>query len=313
METILIIDDSMFNVAYLAQLLGKEYNIISASNGTEGLAMAQNHLPSLILLDIEMPGLDGFQVVERLQHIKETQEIPVVFLTGIADAQIEERAFFSGAVDYIQKPFSGNVVCARVRTHINLFKYRKLLETQMYTDVLTDVYTRKHCMDYILKQWQICLRDKNYISIAIADIDFFKKVNDTFGHFEGDRVLRVVARTINDILQQHDGYIARMGGEEFVMILCGKAKDAAVEVMSGICSAVRGKEIYQGGDSSKNRIYVTISIGGITVIPNEEITSEQCEKIADKMLYSAKHKGRDRVEWMVKSDDDTWTSLAEGT
>ena len=299
METILIVDDSPFNVSYLSYLLEKEYRIIIAENGTDGLEMAKNEHPTLILLDIEMPGLTGFQVIEKLQASKDTQEIPVVFLTGIDDTQTEEHAFFSGAVDFIRKPFSGNVVRARVRTHVNLFQYRKLLETQMYTDVLTDVYTRKHCLDYLNEQWLDCIREGDSISLGIADIDFFKKVNDTFGHLEGDRVLRVVAKTIQEVLQRYDGYIARIGGEEFLLLLRGTSRQAVIKIMTEICDTVCNLEIYKDGDCLQDRILVTISIGGVTITPDAKITPKQVEKIADNMLYTAKRNGRNRVEWAM--------------
>ncbi|MBE6034968.1 MAG: diguanylate cyclase [Clostridiales bacterium] len=298
METILIIDDSFFNIKLLKDILQKDYNIIYANQGEKGLEIAKAMQPSLILLDIEMPGLNGFQVMERLQAAKETQQIPVVFLTGVDDTATEEKAFFCGAVDYIRKPFCCNVVCARVRTHINMFRYRKMLETQMYIDVLTGLYTRKHCIDYINKQWKRSIEEGLPFSLGIADIDFFKSVNDTYGHQEGDRVLSAVANLMKNAMPEENDYIARIGGEEFYLIIIGESRAKAAEIMENVCNAVGKESVCQVGGNSEESISVTISIGGSTIIPCERDSAEAFTAIADKMLYEAKGNGRNRVVWI---------------
>ncbi|QIB70394.1 diguanylate cyclase [Aminipila butyrica] len=300
METILIIDDSLFNIQLLKGILQKEYNIIYASEGKKGIEIARDMQPSLILLDIEMPGLNGFEVMERLQSSKETQQLPVVFLTGVDDTLTEEKAFFCGAVDYIRKPFSANVVCARVRTHINMFKYRKMLETQMYIDVLTGLYTRKHCLDYISRQWKHCIDNKLPFSLGIADIDFFKRVNDTYGHQEGDRVLNSVANVMKKALPEDNNYVARMGGEEFYLILVGEPKDRVTNIIQGTCLAVANNHIVKPCEEpgQEQEIKVTISIGGSTIVPSPRDSVEAFTAIADQMLYKAKGNGRNQVVWI---------------
>ncbi|QAT43656.1 GGDEF domain-containing response regulator [Aminipila luticellarii] len=298
METILIVDDSFFNIQLLKGILQKDYNIIYASDGEKGLEIAKVMQPSLILLDVEMPGLNGFQVMERLQSLKETQQIPVVFLTGVDDTATEEKAFFCGAVDYIRKPFCCNVVCARVRTHINMFKYRQMLEAQMYIDVLTGLYTRKHCIDHVNKQWKQCIQDKTPFSLGIADIDFFKRVNDTYGHQEGDRVLNNVANIMKQSMPEENNYIARVGGEEFFLILTSENRDRVSEVIQHVCKAVGQKCVCKAGGNSDQEINVTISIGGSTIIPSERDSLDDFIAIADQMLYKAKNNGRNRVVWI---------------
>jgi len=297
-ETILIIDDSFFNIKLLEGILQKDYNIVYANEGEEGFEMAKVKQPSLILLDIEMPGMNGFQVLEKLQVTKETQQIPVVFLTGVDDTATEEKAFFCGAVDYIRKPFCGNVVCARVRTHINMFRYRKMLETQMYIDVLTGLYTRKHCIDYVNKQWKNSIKEGIPFSLGIADIDFFKRVNDTYGHQEGDRVLSAVADLMKNAMPDDNNYIARMGGEEFYLIMVGESKARALEIMENVCNAVGRQSVCKVGGNSDEEINVTISIGGRTIIPSEKDSVDTFAAIADKMLYEAKDRGRNQVVWI---------------
>lgn len=306
METILIIDDSFFNVSILKDMLQKDYNIIYANDGEKGFEIAKVMQPSLILLDIEMPGLNGFQVMEKLQAQNQTQQIPVVFLTGVDDTATEEKAFFYGAVDYIRKPFCCNVVCARVRTHINMFRYRKMLETQMYVDVLTGLYTRTHCINYLAKQWKNCIEEEVPFSIGIADIDFFKRVNDTYGHQEGNRVLNIVANTIKDAMPKGNNYVSRMGGEEFFLIVVGEKSKRASEIMQNVCDCIRNKKIprnlnYHDEKISKNmeeEIRVTISIGGSTIVPSKGDFVDDFISIADKMLYKAKENGRDQVIWI---------------
>ncbi|WP_352400692.1 diguanylate cyclase [Anaerotignum sp.] len=296
MEKVLIIDDSIFNVKMLKDLLDKEYKIIYATNGSDGFEIAKVQQPSLILLDIEMPGQNGFQIMEKLQEDNETQQIPVVFLTGVNDTISEEKAFFCGAVDYIRKPYYGNVVRARVRTHVNMYRYRRMLETQMYIDVITGLYTRVHCIGYMDKLWQSCIQEKNPFSLGVVDIDYFKRVNDTYGHQEGDRVLGIVAEIMKATMPKENNYIARMGGEEFFILLHGEKSAKAAEIMTTVCSAVGHRNILQ--DDKKNYINVTISIGGGTVIPSSRDSLKSFIVLADKMLYKAKNNGRNQVVWM---------------
>lgn len=297
-ETILIIDDSYFNVSLLKDILQKDYNIIYANDGLKGFEVAKVMQPSLILLDIEMPRLNGFQVMEKLQAQNETQQIPVVFLTGVDDTATEEKAFFCGAVDYIRKPFCCNVVCARVRTHINMFRYRKMLETQMYIDVLTGLYTRKHCIDYLSKQWKNCIDEKVSFSLGVADIDFFKRVNDTYGHQQGDRVLRDVADTIKEAMPKGNNYVARMGGEEFFLVVVGENSVNTSKIMRKVCEAVRSKNMIQNVCDYEEVISVTISIGGSTIVPSKNDSVDYFIEVADKLLYEAKENGRNQVVWI---------------
>lgn len=298
METILLIDDSSFNVKLLKDLLEKDYNIIYANDGSQGFEIAKAKQPSLILLDIEMPGLNGFQIMEMLQETPETQQIPVIFLTGVDDTATEEKAFFCGAVDYIRKPFCGNVVCARVRTQINMFRYRRMLESQMYTDVLTGLYTRKHCVDYMKKVWQTCIDEKTPFSLGVVDIDYFKRVNDTYGHQDGDRVLNAVANIMKAAMPKDNNYIARMGGEEFFIVLCGEKNTKVAEIMRNVCNSVGRESVCKIGGVSKAGINVTISIGGCTVVPSSRDSLDSFISIADQMLYKAKNNGRNRVIWI---------------
>lgn len=298
METILIIDDSYFNVRLLKEILEKDYDIIYANEGEKGFEIAKKIKPSLILLDIEMPGLNGFQVMEKLKKEEETQQIPVVFLTGVDDAAIEEKAFFSGAVDYIRKPFSCNVVYARVRTHVNMFRYSKLLETQMYIDELTQLYTRKHCIDYMNKQWQYCIEKQITFSLGIVDIDFFKRINDTYGHQQGDRVLNSVSNAMKNAMPKENNYIARMGGDEFYLIVIGENRIRTLEIMENVCDAVSRERVCKVGASSGEGISATISLGGSTVVPTMRDSVNNFREIADKMMYKAKDNGRNQVVWI---------------
>ncbi len=171
-----------------------------------------------------------------------------------------------------------------------------MLETQMYIDVITGLYTRVHCIEYMDKLWQTCIQEKTPFSLGVVDIDYFKRVNDTYGHQEGDRVLGAVAETMKKTMPRGNNYIARMGGEEFFILLSGEKSTKAAEIMATVCNAVGQKSIVN--DNESHDINVTISIGGGTVIPSNRDSLNSFIVLADKMLYKAKNNGRNQVVWM---------------
>ncbi len=294
MERILIVDDSPLQAAQLKSILEKNYDITIAQTAEVGLRYASTETFSLILLDVVMPGMDGFTLLKKLQEEIVTQSIPVILITSLSDIENEQHGLVLGAVDYITKPFSPLIVEARVNTHIKLYNYRKQVEYQSMTDQLTGVANRRQHDHYSIIKWNEAVRLRVPFSICMFDIDFFKAFNDTFGHPAGDKVITSVAQTISSYLQRSTDFFARYGGEEFVAFILGGNSTKTFKHVTKIRKAVENLHIPHAPSVSE---WVTISIGGVTLVPQSENAYPSYLKIADTMLYDAKKFGRNQVVW----------------
>lgn len=301
MNQILIIDDSAFAVRVLADILKDTYDVICASNGEEGVRLARECAPSLIMLDIEMPGMDGFEVLKILKDHRETEMIPVVFLTAIVDSEYEERGFLCGAVDYIRKPYNRNVVKVRVQTHVNLAEYRKQIERQLNIDTLTGVYNRRGLEGYKKEAAKAAVREKKTFTYILFDIDYFKRVNDSYGHLQGDHVLKQVASILKECVSVAGGYVARIGGEEFSVAFCGCGKDKIDQMIHHIYEKIREAQI--PNEKSETAPYLTISAGGAGKLIDRESDVTEILRLADKMLYRSKENGRNRFTWYEETEE----------
>ena len=294
MEKILIIDDSPLQVAQLKDILSDEYDIDIEQSAEDGFELARAGNYSLILLDVVLPGMDGFTLLKILQEESNTKTVPVIMITTLSDIEHEQRGLTLGAVDYISKPFSPLIVKARVDTHIKLYNYRRQVEQQSKTDQMTGIANRRRHDEYSVEKWKESVRLQTPFSICMFDIDHFKSFNDTFGHPAGDKVIASVAKTIASYLHRSTDFFARYGGEEFVAILLGDDSDKVFEYIKTIRQAVEDLHIPHNPSVSE---WVTVSIGGITIIPDAEKSYDFYLKIADAMLYDAKKFGRNRVVW----------------
>lgn len=295
MEKILIVDDSILQAAKLKSILEEEYEITVAHSPEEGLTLASEGHFSLILLDVVMPGMDGFTLLKKLQEEIITQNVPVILITSLADVQNEQTGLILGAVDYIIKPFNPLIVKARVNTHVKLYTYRKQIEHQSRTDQLTGVANRRQYDSYSAQKWKEAARLRVPFSVCMFDIDRFKVYNDTFGHPAGDKVIAAVAKTASSYLRRSTDFFARYGGEEFVAFLMGDESGKAFAYLKEIRQAVESMHIPHDPAVSQ---WVTVSIGGVTVMPKEELSFDFVVKMADNMLYDAKKTGRNQVVWM---------------
>ena len=294
MEKILIIDDSRLYAAQLESILENDYEITIAQTGEEGLMYASTGTFSLILLDVVMPGMDGFTLLKKLQEEIITQSVPVILVTSLSDIEHEQRGLVLGAVDYITKPFHPLIVKARVNTHIKLYNYRKQVEHQSMTDQLTGIANRRQHDVYSTVKWDEATRLQVPFSVCMFDIDHFKAFNDTYGHPAGDKVIINVAKTISSYLQRSTDFVARYGGEEFVAFLVGESSAKAFKYLKKIRKAVEELGIPHAPSIAES---VTISVGGIKLIPQRGDSYDFYLKIADTMLYDAKNFGRNRVVW----------------
>jgi diguanylate cyclase (GGDEF)-like protein len=282
---VLIVDDSPANIQVLAVGLKERFRLKIATDGERCLELATTDpMPDLILLDIEMPGMGGYEVCQRLKEQPETQHIPVIFVTGRTSENDEEKGLQLGAVDYITKPIRPAIVLARVTTHITLKQQRDALQKMALHDQLTELYNRRYLMEAADQKIAQSRRYKFPLCVLMLDVDHFKKVNDNYGHAVGDSVLKVVA----EILQRQsrkDDIAARIGGEEFVLLLGQCNKPDAVKRAEQL-----RLEIEQANPEG---IKVTVSIGLAEYQQQEGF--DALLSLADQRLYQAKETGRNRV------------------
>jgi diguanylate cyclase (GGDEF)-like protein len=283
---ILVVDDIPTNAQALALLLKDDYVIKVATGGVRALELAgKDPIPDLILLDVQMPDMDGYDVLRLLRENSNTAQIPIIFVTGKDSVEDEEYGLELGAVDYITKPIRPSIVKARVKTHIMLKEQNNKLIAMATHDQLTGLYNRHYLADTLSKKLSQCKRHNEALSVIMADIDHFKNVNDTFGHLMGDIILKAVGNVIQDSARKED-ISARFGGEEFVLVLDNCTAEDAM---------IKAEKIRKAIESLTTQgIEVTVSFGVAQL--NENIQRyEDLLKNADTALYIAKEEGRNRV------------------
>lgn len=306
--SILVVDDMPENIDVLKDALKNDYIVRPAMNGAVALKIAASEpKPDLILLDIMMPEMDGYEVIRRLQANSNTYKIPVMFVTAVTDTESELKGLKLGAVDYITKPFNSAIVLARVRTHLELRDARiklerqnrelksktELLEKLAHIDGLTNIPNRRS-FDLMLEiEWGRALRNNSPLSIIIADIDHFKSYNDNYGHTEGDQCLCAVAQCLSSLMQRPTDMVARYGGEEFVAILPDTDVRGAALLAEHWRAGVEKMHIPHA--HSKTTDHVTLSVGYASMIPSRNQIPYYLLGIADEMLYQSKDGGRNQV------------------
>ena len=300
MDKILVIDDSAVKAEYLRSILKEEYDVTVCNTAKEGLSAAKEGCFGLILLDIVMPDMDGFVLLQELKETDLTKHIPVIMLTSLSDVQYEERGLLMGAVDYVAKPFSPVIIRARVNSHIQLYHYQMEFKQQAMVDELTGVANRRRYEGESLAKWREAIRFGMPLSICMFDIDKFKLYNDTFGHPAGDQVISAVAKTASSYFQRSMDLFARYGGEEFIAVFVGSDGHNAFEFLKTIRQAVEDLHIPHCSPVSQ---WVTVSVGGVSLIPKVGDSYDTYLKLADTMLYDAKRLGRNRVVWSYEGKE----------
>lgn len=293
-QTILIVDDAKTNINILAELLKPDFRIRAATNGEKALEIAFSvNPPDLILLDVLMPGIDGYEVCKRMKASSQTKNIPVIFITGKVTEEDEIYGFNLGAVDYITKPFSPVIVKARVNMHAELKRHRDYLEGISYLDGLTGIPNRRRFNEYLSFACDFSHREEVPVSMVMMDIDHFKLFNDHYGHQEGDSCLIQIAQALSGIIVERTDLVARYGGEEFACILPNRTEEEALEIAQKLRRAVLDLRIPH--ETSRVEPIVTISLGVATVIPSADKTCKDLIKAADEALYRSKESGRNKV------------------
>ena len=291
-NTILIVDDDKIILQALTLILGDEYILHVARTGEEAIDIAKRTLPDLILLDVIMSDMSGFDVISVLKNSPETAEVPIIFITGMNSRDDEARGLALGASDYINKPFTRSIVKLRVGNQLKIVNQIRLIQRMSVTDTLTGVANRRQFNTWMDQEWRRAARFENHISVLIVDIDFFKVFNDTHGHLEGDMALKTVAEVMSGALKRSRDLVARWGGEEFALILPDTDMAGAVLVGEVMRKAIEKKVILYKDDAP---VHITASIGVHSVIPDKRDSIEGFISEADKALYEAKRSGRNRV------------------
>lgn len=288
---VLLVDDEKINLKVLASLLKDDYTLKLAKSGEQALMCAiAAPLPDLILLDVMMPEMDGYQVIKILKENEVTQNIPVIFVTSLNSVAEEEKGLILGAVDYIIKPYSPPIVKMRVRNHLRFVRKLKLLERYSYLDGLTEIPNRRRFEEIFTQECKRALRSNNCISVAMLDIDYFKQYNDYYGHAAGDQTLQQVAKVLQQNLKRSSDLVARYGGEEFVFVLPDTFHDDAVAIAEQVRNSL--SELSIPHERSKAAAHVSVSIGIASCQSKTEIDAGAFLKQADKNLYAAKAAGR---------------------
>jgi diguanylate cyclase (GGDEF)-like protein len=298
METkkiILVIDDDPLMLGALTSILSPHYHVKAARDGATGLVLANKYDVDLILLDVVMKNMSGYEVLDALKENEKTKETPVIFITGREGIGEEAKALSSGAVDYIRKPIIPEIVILRVGIHMQLLTQMRIIERFSLTDGLTGANNRR-CFDQQLEaEWNRAARNSAPLSMLMFDIDHFKKFNDTYGHLNGDHALKTFANVLTNTIQRGSDYVFRWGGEEFAALLPDTPLDGAITLAEKIREKIAATPIIMGKESTR----ITTSIGVSSTVPNHTTypwgAAEFCEGL-DKALYKAKKEGRNRVE-----------------
>jgi diguanylate cyclase (GGDEF)-like protein len=304
---VLIVDDSPTIRAALRSLVEKMgHTVIEAEDGSKGLTIYGRDRPDLVLIDVVMPVMDGYEAARQMRQSLPDEWIPIIFLSSKEADQDLDRAIEAGGDDYLVKPVSYVVLNAKIRAlqRIESTRSRLLemsrdlaaanreLENLSRQDGLTGIANRRYFDSYLLTEVKRASRERQPLSLILADVDHFKAFNDCYGHQAGDDCLRQVASTLKAVGRRPADLAARYGGEEFAIVLPATAMEGAIDVAKSLARAIEGMSIphLRSGVSPT----ISLSQGVASLIPAQDTTPESVIELADQALYQAKQQGRNR-------------------
>jgi diguanylate cyclase (GGDEF)-like protein len=304
---VLVVDDNRVNVGLLTGILQKRnYAVRNATDGPQALAVMRAAPPEIVLLDIRLPGMDGYEICRQMKADPRTKDIPVIFVSALDDGLDKARAFEVGGIDYVAKPFSAAEVVARVENQLKISRLQRrlgeknaelervnrLLQSLSYVDALTGIANRRHFDEVFDGEWRRAFRDESSLCVILVDVDLFKAFNDSYGHQSGDECLKHVAVEVSGVVRRGGDLAARYGGEEFGAVLAGTERTGGLIVAEDMRMRVEGLKIAHKGSPFR---VVTISLGVKAMRPGPKDTPEAMLVAADRALYKAKEQGRNRV------------------
>ena len=287
-SSILIVDDDKSSIDVLVHILRNEYAIHVAKNAQAALKCAVNDNPDIILLDVLMPEISGFDLIKKLKENEKTLSIPVIFITGLANAADEERGFLLGAVDYITKPFNNSIVKARIRTHMKSVYHIRTIEKLGTMDALTETANRRAFFDHLDREWERAGKQKKTLGILLVDVDMLKQYNQTYGHLQGDVMLHALGRVFGRYSAAEGSLVARLESDEFAIILPETDAAGAMNVAESIRNDVYALEIPSIGAM---KTQATVSIGVAATVPDESTSATDLLREAKERLREAKVMG----------------------
>lgn len=293
-NSILIIDDEAMNIKALMSILSQDYTLFAHKNPQDSLAVTKQLNPDLILLDVMMPGRDGFEVIHELKEDTDTADIPVIFITGMNAPESEVKGFSLGAVDYIHKPFLAPIVQARIQSQIKIINLLRKVQDMSVTDYLTGIGNRRYFNVKLNEEWDRAKRLQIPLGFILLDIDNFKVFNDTHGHLCGDMALQSVARMMKAAITRATDKVARWGGEEFAVILPNTDNEGTLLIAEKIRESIEKNMILYEGEIE---LRFTVSMGAHSLIPQRDDIYNLTLFVSDTddALYRAKIKGKNQV------------------
>ena len=284
MKHILMVDDVATNLKCAGEVLKDKYEISKAKSGKQALEMIEERRPDLVLMDISMPDMDGYEVVEKIRENADWADIPVVFLTADADSESEMKAFKLGAMDFIRKPFDPNILITRMDRILQIEETRRELKLNARRDVLTDLWNRQYLEECVNKEGE---KPKGSGALVLIDMDNFKAINDSYGHIAGDRILEQFAEVLRNFASEGD-VVSRLGGDEFGVFFKGLTDTEELDRrITGIIKCVEEKlSELEGGDNSVS------ASAGVALMPEDGVDFLTLYNKADKALYYVKQNGK---------------------
>jgi two-component system, cell cycle response regulator len=296
---ILVVDDNQDNIEIIAtRLRFRGYEILEASDGAQALSLVRECAPDLLLLDVMLPDIDGYEISRRIKGAADLPFIPIILVTARDSTQDKVAGLDAGADDYLTKPINFPELEARVRSMLRIKRLQDELEEKnrelerlSISDGLTGLFNHRHIHDLLAEEYERVHRTHDCMSVAMFDLDRFKGVNDTYGHQAGDRVLVELADILRESARDIDR-LGRYGGEEFIALL----PETCIEDAAVFVERVRREVARHHFDIGREEpLHMTLS-AGVATYPHEHIDSvETLVKLADQALYAAKESGRDRV------------------
>lgn len=290
---LLVVDDQAINIQVMQHCFAADYQVFTATHGEQAVALCKSNPPDLILLDVVMPGMDGFEVCRQLKADALCRHIPVIFVTSHNEPVQETHGLALGAVDFIAKPIHADIVRARVKTHLTLKFQSDLLHKLVFLDGLTGVFNRRYFDQQMATEWARSSRVQSPLSLVLLDVDFFKRFNDHYGHQAGDNALRTISNALKGCLRRPADLVARYGGEEFGCILPETSFEDALPIAHALERRVRELALPHASSSVDN--VITISVGLATRPRQGGGDVSALIGLADSLLYQAKRSGRGRV------------------
>ncbi len=294
LATILIVDDNPDIIRLLSSLLADKAEILFATSGQTGISIAKKRRPDLILLDVQMPEMDGFAVCRALKSDADTHDGSIIFITAGDDDASELMALEAGAVDFIAKPLRPAIVRARVETHLTLQRQSREMQKLVHRDGLTGIFNRRYFDEQLAIEVLRHRRQNLPLGLMMVDVDHFKIYNDTMGHLQGDTCLQKIAATLSASAKRPAEIVARYGGEEFAIILPGSDAQDTEKFGAWILQNIH--DLALPHPHSPTSACVSISAGLVSCIPDPHLTPELMISRADQALYKAKSLGRNRFQ-----------------